>query len=149
IQLLLDTFIKSAVILSAAGLMAAVLRRASAASRHLVWSVAVASLLALPILSVTLPSWRMAALPSLAAIAATDESASEPGRGRTIEAAVNFERKQEPVVAALGRRQASEIVTESPAPDPVPFRSDEAPKPVSSFSNSLDWKTALSLAWLA
>ncbi|MGH9831803.1 MAG: hypothetical protein ACRD9Y_02235, partial [Blastocatellia bacterium] len=52
IQLLLDTFVKSAIILSAAGLLAASLRRASAASRHLVWSVAIVSLLALPVFSI-------------------------------------------------------------------------------------------------
>src|SRR5262249_11702580 len=65
IQLLLDAFIKSAIILSVAGLITGSLRRASAASRHLVWSLAMASLLALPVLSVALPSWRITALPSL------------------------------------------------------------------------------------
>jgi len=48
IQLMLDALIKSAVILSIAGLLAVSLRKASAASRHLVWSLAMASLLALP-----------------------------------------------------------------------------------------------------
>src|SRR5262249_19749663 len=78
IQLTLDALIKSAVILSVAGLLAASLRKASAASRHLVWGVAMASLLALPALSFALPSWRIAALPSLATIISVENGSRNP-----------------------------------------------------------------------
>ncbi|HKQ77452.1 MAG TPA: M56 family metallopeptidase [Blastocatellia bacterium] len=149
IQLSLDTLIKSVVILSAAGLLAASLRKASAASRHLVWSVAMASLLALPVLSVALPSWRIAALPSLATIAVAEDGPAEPAGVRTNEAAVIFESKPEPEAPALSQPRTSDIWEETPATGPVSLRFDGTPKPVPSFWNSFDWKVVLSLAWLA
>src|SRR5262245_31758945 len=148
IQLLLDTFIKSAVILSAAGLLAASLRRASAASRHLVWSVAVASLLALPILSFALPSWQVAALPSLGTIAAADDGPSELAGIRTSEAGVVIESEREPAAPAHGQSRTLDIGAELPATAPVALRADET-KPVKTFWDGFDWKIALSLAWLA
>ena len=148
IQLLLDTFIKSAVILSAAGLLAASLRRASAASRHLVWSVALASLLALPILSVALPAWRISALPSLATAISIDEGVRESAGLGTGAVSADYEYKREIVVPTLDRRQALDIGSESSAASPVPSRLDAASNSVAP-SRSFDWKVALLLAWLA
>ena len=148
IQLLLDTFIKSAVILSAAGLLAVSLRRASAASRHLVWSVAMASLLALPLLSVALPSWQIPALPSLATAISVDEGVRESVGLGTSAVTAEYEYKREIVVPALDRRQPLNIGSELPATSPVSPRFDAAPNPVAPFRNSFDWKVGLSLAWL-
>jgi len=47
----------TALLAAAAGVDALLRRRGSAAARHLVWTVAVIGLLALPIASVTLPAW--------------------------------------------------------------------------------------------
>lgn len=59
-SVLLDVAIKSSVLLAGAGLLQAVLRRrGSAAARHLVWTVAVAGLLAVPIASALLPHWSL------------------------------------------------------------------------------------------
>ncbi|HWB96096.1 MAG TPA: hypothetical protein VG672_05325, partial [Bryobacteraceae bacterium] len=59
---------KSVVVLGAAWLAATLLRRGSAAARHLVWTAAAAALLVLPLLSVSLPGLRLpvdpAALPT-------------------------------------------------------------------------------------
>jgi beta-lactamase regulating signal transducer with metallopeptidase domain len=137
IQLLLDALIKSAVILSVAGLLAVSLRRASAASRHLAWSVAMASLLALPALSVALPSWRIAALPSLATVV-NPESRESVGAGAT--AAPEFERGQGRIV---------NVGTGTPASNPGSPQFDAAPKSGVVSHNDFDWKIALSLAWLA
>ena len=53
--------IKATVVLALAGAAQMVLRRhASAATRHAVWTLAVAALLALPLLSVSLPAWAVA-----------------------------------------------------------------------------------------
>ncbi|HEX2491832.1 MAG TPA: M56 family metallopeptidase, partial [Blastocatellia bacterium] len=153
IQLLLDAFIKSAVILLAAGLLARSLRKASAAYRHLVWSVAMASLLALPLLSVALPSWRIEALPSLATIAsvdATDANGSrEPDGFGAIAAAPAPDRMQVPGAGLLAERQPSGIVEESSASNSVSPRFDAAPNPVAPSGNDFDWKVALLLAWMA
>ena len=59
LSIVLDAAVKSVVILAAAGLAVLVMRRASAATRHCVWFVAMTSLLLLPALDVTLPGWRI------------------------------------------------------------------------------------------
>ncbi|MEO6724026.1 MAG: M56 family metallopeptidase [Blastocatellia bacterium] len=66
LQLLLDSAVKSIAVMLAAWMLIAMMRRASAATRHWIWSVALAGLLALPVLSLVLPSWRIDLLPSLA-----------------------------------------------------------------------------------
>jgi TonB family protein len=53
--------LKSSVVLGAAWLAAWALRGRSAALRHLVWTAAAAAVLALPLLSVSLPAWRVPA----------------------------------------------------------------------------------------
>lgn len=58
--ILVSITLKSAAVLAVAWLMTFLLRRRSAASRHLVWTAAAAAILALPLLSVALPSWRVA-----------------------------------------------------------------------------------------
>ncbi len=57
--LLMDSAIKGAVLLALAAVVALLLRRDSAATRHLVWMVAIVAILIVPILSATLPQWRV------------------------------------------------------------------------------------------
>jgi beta-lactamase regulating signal transducer with metallopeptidase domain len=64
---LLDSAVKGAAILAAAACAAIILRRDSAATRHLVWLLAIVALLAAPLLSAVLPQWRV--LPEWTAIA--------------------------------------------------------------------------------
>lgn len=54
--------LKSTLLLGAAALGAHAMQRASAAARHLVWSLALAGLMALPALMLALPDWKPAAL---------------------------------------------------------------------------------------
>jgi beta-lactamase regulating signal transducer with metallopeptidase domain/HEAT repeat protein len=61
--LLLALSLKGALILGMAAMTALILRRAAAASRHLLWSLALASLLMLPPLSVALPAWQWSVFP--------------------------------------------------------------------------------------
>jgi beta-lactamase regulating signal transducer with metallopeptidase domain len=56
--LFLDALLKSFVVLALAGSVCALWRRSSAATRHLVWFLAVVSLPCLPLLTSTLPSWQ-------------------------------------------------------------------------------------------
>ncbi|MDR3458664.1 MAG: M56 family metallopeptidase [Verrucomicrobiae bacterium] len=52
-----DALLKSFIVLALAGAMCGLWRRASAATRHLIWLLAVASLPCLPLLTSTLPTW--------------------------------------------------------------------------------------------
>ncbi|MGO8682658.1 MAG: M56 family metallopeptidase [Limisphaerales bacterium] len=56
--LFLDAFLKSFIVLALAGGVCALWRRSSAATRHLIWFLAVASLPCLPLLALLLPSWQ-------------------------------------------------------------------------------------------
>src|SRR3954470_3089342 len=57
--LLVDSAVKGAALLLVAAIAALVLRRDSAATRHLVWLLAIVALLAVPVLSALLPNWRV------------------------------------------------------------------------------------------
>src|SRR5262245_27174872 len=57
LALLLETSLKASLILAVATLATFALRRHSAAIRHLVWSVALFSCAALPLISLIMPRW--------------------------------------------------------------------------------------------
>jgi len=65
IAILADAFVKATILLLVAAGGTLLLRRASAALRHLVWALACAGVLVLPVASALLPNWRVAAWPSL------------------------------------------------------------------------------------
>src|SRR5262245_44166998 len=54
-----DAIAKATILIGAAALGAVLLRRASAASRHLVWTLALVSAAALPAMSMALPRWQV------------------------------------------------------------------------------------------
>ncbi|MGH7677217.1 MAG: hypothetical protein ACRENU_02045, partial [Gemmatimonadaceae bacterium] len=56
---LLGFVLRATLLLAAAWLATTLLHRASAATRHLTWTVAIAGVLALPALSATIPAWRV------------------------------------------------------------------------------------------
>ncbi len=64
--LLVDSAIKGFLILLTATVAAVLLRRDSAATRHLVWLVAIVAMLIIPVFSALLPQWRV--LPAWAGI---------------------------------------------------------------------------------
>jgi beta-lactamase regulating signal transducer with metallopeptidase domain len=75
----LDVTLKATLVLLAAHLVTRWgMRRAAAATRHLVWSAAVAAVLALPVLAAVAPRWTAPALPDLAARAAAGLAAAGP-----------------------------------------------------------------------
>ena len=69
LAVLLDAALKGAAVLVLAGLLALGLRRLSAASRHLLWLLAMVSLLLLPALSALLPGWRLPIVPRSLSVA--------------------------------------------------------------------------------
>jgi len=77
---ILEFAVKSTAIMAVAAVVVGLMgRRASAASRHLVWTLAVAGVLILPIASVVVPSWEIpmwratTAVPSAAPVAGVNE----------------------------------------------------------------------------
>jgi len=60
-----DTAAKSVIVILAAWCVVSLMRKRSAATRHLVWALALCALLALPVLTAALPAWRV--LPQWAA----------------------------------------------------------------------------------
>jgi HEAT repeat protein/beta-lactamase regulating signal transducer with metallopeptidase domain len=56
---LADAVVKASLVLLAAALTSLMLRRASAALRHLVWTLALCSALLLPVVSLALPRWQL------------------------------------------------------------------------------------------
>ncbi|MDB6132142.1 MAG: hypothetical protein JWM59_385 [Verrucomicrobiales bacterium] len=76
LPLMVDSALKGTVLLAAAGLVALLFHKASAAARHLVWLVAVVALLVVPLLSVALPQWRV--LPGWAAVPVARDVVAAP-----------------------------------------------------------------------
>jgi beta-lactamase regulating signal transducer with metallopeptidase domain len=76
---LIDSVVKVSILLAVAGVVTTLLRRSSAASRHLVWTVALLAALALPALSGSLPRWRVPMItlaPSSGTVAALGDDVS-------------------------------------------------------------------------
>src|SRR5882724_5512398 len=89
--LLVDLALKSTLVLGIAWAAAFALRGRSAAARHIVWTAAAAALLALPLLSISLPGWHHpiadAVLPSGAVVtfhAGVNDAAAAPGRAALV-----------------------------------------------------------------
>ncbi len=78
LALLLHVSAKAALVLVTAGLVCLALRRASAALRHLVWTLAIVCVLCLPLLSTMLPTWQVGGLPRF--LAASTNSDPMPER---------------------------------------------------------------------
>jgi beta-lactamase regulating signal transducer with metallopeptidase domain len=113
---------RGALILAAAGLLTLTLGRAPAASRHLVWSLAMTALLLLPALPHLFGAW------SLPAPAATPER--ETAMVRPAADLVPLPALQEPVGVASAR---------------APLAAGRAP----AVSDGPDWRVAILGAWLA
>ena len=116
--------LKSLAVFALAGLAMLGLRRASAASRHLVCLLTLAALLLLPVLSVGLPGWTVAALPLPAAPRPAPFTPPAPA----------------PAAAPTAPVDALPNSPASPAPPPMAA----PPAPPKPFP----WTSALLAAWL-
>ncbi|MDE0300103.1 MAG: redoxin domain-containing protein [Candidatus Poribacteria bacterium] len=65
LAVLLDSSAKSILVLTLSAGLTLALKRSSAAFRHLIWLLAIVSCLFLPVISLTLPSWRVPVEPQL------------------------------------------------------------------------------------
>jgi beta-lactamase regulating signal transducer with metallopeptidase domain len=111
----LHLLLKATLLLALAGGAGLALRRASAASRHLVWTLAVAGLLALPLFSLLLPAWRV---PLEVELVPTVESplplVEEPP-------AAPVSAFQAPALPAAGAEDAPPAVSAAPGHEDAPF----------------------------
>lgn len=108
--------LKATLILAIARLLLVAVPRLSAASRHLGITLALVSVLALPIIGLALPVWRVAVLPSRPAAAAATAAAAkaDPKTPRVIGATGDDdELPRSTVAAALTVAKAAHVVPES------------------------------------
>ena len=111
--------LKSLIVFLVAGLALLALRRASASARHLVCLLALAGLVALPLLSLGLPGWR---LPVLAVSAASPMPAASPPVMSTAPALTGTGTQTKVIpFEPPSARLASLLVLPPPAPAPRPF----------------------------
>ena len=82
LAVLFDVTLKGTLILALAGLLTALLKNTSASVRHQIWCLALCSVLLLPVLTVTLPAWRLPVLAEIPylqeATASLDRQPAEP-----------------------------------------------------------------------
>jgi beta-lactamase regulating signal transducer with metallopeptidase domain len=99
-----EMLVKGSIVLAIAGTVTAVARKASAASRHAVWSISLGALLILPALAISLPAWNVSGMPVVTRAA----NAVIPERKSTVDRSVtlaNTEASETAVAAATGTSQ--------------------------------------------
>jgi len=155
LPVLFDVALKSVLVLLLALVVAGCLRKRSAAARHLVWFLAVVSLLFLPVLSLTLPAWHVLphyfnTLPNPPANETQDAARKSdalilsPPPAQDSEVRIPFQR---PPAEDLERIPASQIGT---APSPVQFQPQPRlaePTPAAS-APSVPARSAFSKHWV-
>jgi beta-lactamase regulating signal transducer with metallopeptidase domain/uncharacterized protein (DUF1778 family) len=142
--LLLDAALRGTLVLAAAFAVTRAMRRAPAASRHLVWVVALASVVALPALGALLPAWRVVPVPAFLRAAAPASSAVVPGPASPEAPPAST---MEPASASSPDRSDA---ADHPMP-PSPSAATQAAANASAQPNGLpvDWRTAALLLWAA
>ncbi|MGH9410329.1 MAG: HEAT repeat domain-containing protein, partial [Vicinamibacterales bacterium] len=80
LMLLADLTLKASAVLSVTAVAACGMRRASAASRHLVWTVGLAGALAIPLVSISVPQWRVPLVHISSATARLEPAAPQASR---------------------------------------------------------------------
>jgi HEAT repeat protein/beta-lactamase regulating signal transducer with metallopeptidase domain len=131
---LIDAVAKTTVILLAAAAASIVLRQASAALRHLVWTLALTSALLLPIASFALPRWQVPLLtvgaqpaPVQAVVEQTEATVAAP----------------HPMIAAAFVETKHEVTLSTPPAAPRMSLPAAA-----SWLDGVSWQTMLAAVWL-
>jgi HEAT repeat protein/beta-lactamase regulating signal transducer with metallopeptidase domain len=150
---LLDIAVKATAILLATVALNIALRRASAATRHLLWSISLSALLALPLLTYALPSWRVAVLPESFSISDNrvnnleSETASQPKADafETRKASRNY---REPAITHAAASGSLDRSGENrAAPQEESYKPAETIAPAST--EAFHWSYWVLMIWLA
>src|SRR5262245_11811914 len=142
--LLVDSAVKGAALLIVAASAAIFLRRDSAATRHLVWLLAMVALLVVPVLSALLPQWRVlpewAGIPQEPAVVA----ASPPAIARPADGVVELPQVKHPAEVersvAIANQPAAELPDAQPALASPEITAERTPR-------KENWIKALPLVW--
>ena len=137
----IDMLVKASVVLGATALVAAALRRASAAARHLVWTLGLVGALAAPALTLVLPRWEVPIVEIARDVPAAPASAEDALGRRT--AAPRPSVAEEPQQAAAHSRVRSTSTASETAL--VPRAAWVAA--LAGRLGALSWPVLLFLAW--
>lgn len=142
--LLVDSAVKGTALLVLAAVAAMILRRDSAATRHLVWLLAIVAMLVVPVLSAMLPQWRV--LPEWAGISRTTAvvATSPPSLARPADDAFELPQNAEPVEVERPSATAYQPAAELPDSRPALVTPEIIPE---SAVWSWNWLNALPLVW--
>lgn len=142
--LLLDSAVKGTALLLLAAAVALMLRRDSAATRHLVWLLAIVALLAVPVLSAMLPGWRV--LPEWAWIGGKAVVVDASARSVAPHIGVAVEAPRSMVPAEVGPLAGASSPPAAAAPDAPPtVASRQAIAAPAGLK--WNWMSALPLVW--
>jgi beta-lactamase regulating signal transducer with metallopeptidase domain len=142
--LLVDSAVKSTALLVVAAVAAIILSRDSAATRHLVWLLAIALMLVVPVLSAMLPEWRV--LPEWAGISpeAVAVKTSPPKAARPADRAALIPRNSKPVDVEQPAATAYRPAALLPDSRPAVLAPEIQPR---SAVWSRNWTITLPLVW--
>lgn len=150
--LLVDASVKGTLLLTLAGIGSLLLRRRTAAFRHMLWALILTGLIFLPLLSFVLPGWQSAVVPEFSVVAdmAQIDTVSPPVPPFHLPMTAQFQ----PGGSATVSTEPGPAVSFTPPPpvqnqpeQPVGFPvAAEQPEIVSS---PLHWSAWVILAWLA
>jgi beta-lactamase regulating signal transducer with metallopeptidase domain len=144
--LLVDSAVKGTALLVVAAVAAIILRRDSAATRHLVWLLGIVAMLIVPALSAMLPQWRVlpewAGIPPETAVVST----RPPSIARAADVAVDTAVAQNADPEEVESPSATAYQPAAGLPDsrPAPVTSEAVP---ASAGWGRNWLNALPLVW--
>lgn len=143
---LLDAAVKSVALLVATGIIVTALRKKSAAARQVVWLLAMAALLALPLASAALPSWQV--LPGWAKLAVPPSPEPMPDR-QPARPAVSTPAPIAPELPKFVQGEAPAVdMQESPAPPIAAPVQSASPAPAAAETRPFQWASLLPWAML-